>query len=705
MPVADTDVNIFEDTENSCNGGGGGGGTTDVTIFSSRNTITTEEVSPGEWDVNVAGEESLRYVVANFHEFMEAVVDIGERKARGETTSCVIQVVDDIFFTDATLADEDEYTVNGTKLIDVANKTFLFDWHLFYTTIMCEGTQRHLQLLYPDGNNIDTWQIRINRLRLNNVRLGGGISLYNKHNSTSSSPQHCNFSRYLLASQVNLNYDIRNCQITCCGADNNLSNKLIYEGNGTHIDDQYHTTIVLSNCNFFYGGDAGNNYWSNLNAPIVIYSILTTTNSNQRNITFEKLTKYIGNSSSETGCPNIQFRTVSNSDPAYDTISAWWGNHHWRVTSDGTCLVSSQIADTIDLKTRLALNDLYIQGQPTLQPAVATPTFNWVSLVAELLKRLVLKITDMGENNALTDSDKIYFQGAANTATDANVKRGTLTKLWEWIKGKSDNRYFARYDFVNIPNNGFMGELRYFSSQLNDRLWAADQRFNVTWRGYSSETDEEIYNKDTSTYRLFRGDFELFGAHPVTGEYDLIRIKSKTEGSSMWTYNTGKLILSFYNVAVPPTPPVVRIYGGSTAQWTTLDAPSNPIASVYVYTMPNNTYSLYLKEIEIKVPGKVPGSDPNSAGACLSSVVFIGTRSSVEQESLVTKHAVDQQLYGEFTAKKIITRGGTSSQVVAGDGSLISYPASPMNNGGEMTQQAYNNMGSHDPNTIYIITD
>lgn len=388
MAVADTDVNIFEDTENAGNGGGGGGGTTEVTLFSSRNTITTDEVSPGEWDVNVAGEDSLRYVVSNFHEFMEAVVDIGVRKARGETTSCVIQVVDDIFFTDATLADEADYTVNGTKLIDFANKTFLFDWHLFYTTIMCEGTRRHLQLLYPDGNNIDTWQIRINRLRLNNVILGAGISLYNKHNGTSYSPQHCNFSRYLLASQVNLNYDIRNCQISSCGADNNLSNKFIYEGNGTHIDDQYHTNIVLSNCNFFYGGDAGNNYWANLNAPIVIYSILQTTSSNQRNITFENLTKYVGNSSSETGCPNIQFRTVDNSDPSYDNIAAWWGNHHWRVTSDGTCLVSSQIANTIDLKTRLALNDVYIQGQPALQPEGATPLHNWVSLVAVLQTKL-----------------------------------------------------------------------------------------------------------------------------------------------------------------------------------------------------------------------------------------------------------------------------------------------------------------------------
>lgn len=280
--------------------------------------------------------------------------------------------------------------------------------------------------------------------------------------------------------------------------------------------------------------------------------------------------------------------------------------------------------------------------------------------------------------NTPTDNDTVIMQDSGNTGTTSFLRR-KLSTLWTYIKGKADVRYLARFDFVNMPNNGFLNELRYFSSQLNDRLWAADQRFNVTWRGYSSSTDEEIYDKDTTAYRLFRGDFELFGSHPVTGEYDIIRIKSKTEGSSMWTYNTGKLILSFYNVSVPPTPPVVRIYGGSTAQWTTLDAPSNPIASVYVYTMPTNTYSLYLKEIEIKVQGKVPGSDPNSAGACLSSVVFIGTRSSAEQESLVTKHAVGQQLYGELTAKKLITRGGTSSQYLRGDGSLTTPSTSPTN--------------------------
>lgn len=36
---------------------------------------------------------------------------------------------------------------------------------------------------------------------------------------------------------------------------------------------------------------------------------------------------------------------------------------------------------------------------------------------------------------------------------------------------------------------------------------------------------------------------------------------------------------------------------------------------------------------------------------------------------------------------------------------VIDATRNKMNNGGEMTQQAYNDIGSHDPNTIYVITD
>lgn len=631
MAVADTAYSILDNPTTS---GGGGGGTTDVTIFSSRNTITTEEVSPGEWDVNVAGEESLRYVVSNFHEFMEAVVDIGERKARGETTSCVIQVVDDIFFTDATLADEDYYTVNGTKLIDVANKTFLFDWHLFYTTIMCEGTQRHLQLLYPDGNNIDTWQIRVNRLRLNNVRLGGGISLYNKHNSTSSSPQHCNFSRYLLASQVNLNYDIRNCQITCCGADNNLSNKFIYEGNGTHIDDQYHTTIVLSNCNFFYGGDAGNNYWSNLNAPIVIYSILTTTKSNQRNITFEKLTKYIGNSSSETGCPNIQFRTVDNSDHSYDTIAAWWGNHHWRVTSDGTCLVSSQIADTIDLKTRLALNDLYIQGQPTLQPAGATPTYNWVSLVEELNKRKPLNIT---ENSIFS-----YLIGQNIDDNHSFVRIDPFLVFDEFFELSWNYVFFDAHGHIDVTKTMYLIPINVYI-QLCGILYGSDYGISTTVQSIYAEC---VIENGNTTYTIKNSLIGVSEQGLKSADIEFVEYNGEKYLALIKNWSGGDLFLKGYST---------------------------------------------ITQEEI---------DEN-----LQILYYDGTRSKWYSDSSLTQEA-------SFTVEKTAERfpatldfGGTSSQVVAGDGSLLSYPASPLNNGGEMTQQAYNDMGSHDPNTIYIITD
>lgn len=708
MAVADTDVNIFEDTENYGNGGGGGGGTTDVTIYSSRNTITTEEVSPGEWDVNVASESSLRYLIHNFDEFMAASVDVAKKVLNGDSTNCVFQIVNDIDMTSPTAEQASLYRVNGSSLIDITNKRYNFGKYFYRTTIMCDGTARTIQLTYPNGTNLDTWTFGAEWIRMNNVVFGGGVASYARFpNHGAPHVDTANFSRYLVRSNGNLNYVFENCEITCCGASSDSFNPFIFEGNGSNnsgTPSLYHTRLRLENCYFFHGADMGGSVYNLTVAPIVIHS--EQGGGMERSFKIKQLTKSVGQLESELGLPNIQIRSYNPGTTSFNNIKTTWEARPWQTTGDGTALISCEVSpECLIFQTKVAVNDVFIQGQPTLQPEGATPTYNWVSLVAELLKRLILKITDMGANDALTDSDQIYFQGAANTATDANVKRGTLSKLWSWIKGKADNRYFARYDFVNMPNNSFMNDLRYFSSQLNDRLWAADQRFNVTWRGHSSETDEEIYDKDTTAYRLFLGEVGMYAAHPVTGEYDIIKIKSKTEGSSMWTYNNGKLILSFYGGAVPPTPPVIRVYTGSPSQWITLGTPSNPIASVYVYTMPTGANSLYLKEIEIKVQGRVPGSDPNSAGACLSSIVFICERSSVLGESLVTKYAVDQQLYGELTAKKIITRGGTSSQVVAGDGSLLSYPASPLNNGGEMTQQAYNNMGSHDPNTIYVITD
>ena len=359
-------------------GSGGGGGQSDITLVSSRNTITCDPTSTG-WDINVANEEALRYVIHNFKEFMEAVVDIGQNRYASKT-SCVMQLVNDIDMTSPTQEDEDLYKVDGAKLIDIANKKYNFRKIFTYTTILCDGTRRTLQLTFPDGGSLDTWTFGAEWLRFTNVSVGGGITSYNKLHGTSYHVSSVVFSRYLLESTGNLNYGLTDCEITCCGAPDSSFNPFIREGSGSNRPSIYHTRIDISGCSFWHGADPSGNIWGNCNAPIVIYS--TYAENYERSIKVKQLIKSVSTTSNETGVPNIQVWTVDPSSQDYATIAQVWTTHPWQTTSDGTSLVSCQIDGALLLKTRMAVNDIYLQGTPFTQGN--PPTEDWVSLVSLL---------------------------------------------------------------------------------------------------------------------------------------------------------------------------------------------------------------------------------------------------------------------------------------------------------------------------------
>ena len=402
MAVADTDVNIFDDTENSGNGGGGGGGTTDVTILSSRHTIEPEEVAPGVWDINVAGEESIRFLVHNFKELMEAFVEVGTMYVAGDSTSCVIQIMQDIDMTSPTAEDEDLYKVNGNKLIDRVNYTYNLRMYLRYTTILCDGKQRVLQLLYPYDNKskLDVWSFKSEYLIVDNVFFGGSSSSWNTlhpQESPISSGMPPIFTRYLLVSAGNVAYYLRNSTFPVCGgfATNNGYNPFIYEGAGNNRPSLYHTRYELINCSFITGTDpGGGGIWSQTYAPIVINA--NYTENYQRVLIIEKCSKAVNNNSSDTGVPNIQIWS-----PSAQT------NSPWQVTCDGTALISHQWGEgSIILKSRLAINDIYIQGQQNLQPPGATPMYNWVSLTDVLLTKLAFWSGDQDAYDNLPNEAK-----------------------------------------------------------------------------------------------------------------------------------------------------------------------------------------------------------------------------------------------------------------------------------------------------------
>lgn len=379
--------------ENNNGTGGGGGGSTEVTIISSRHTIEPEEVSNGVWDINVAGEDSIRFLVHNFKELMEAFVTVGEMYTRNDKTSCVIQLMNDIDMTSPTAEDEDLYKVNGNKLIDRANYTYNLRLYLRYTTILSDGKQRILQLLYPYDNKtkLDIWSFKSEILSIDNVGFGGTSSSWNTlHSGESpiSTGRPPIFTRYLLTSDGNVTYTFKNSSFPVCGAfaENNGYNPFIYEGSGNNRPSLYHTRLEIIGCSFITGTDpGGGNIWANTYAPIVINA--TYMENYQRALVVERCSKAIGNNANDTGVPNIQIWSPSAQEDS-----------PWQVTSDGTALISHQYgSSSLLLKTRLALNDLYLQGTP-LTPAGNPPTENYVSLV-EILEKINITF-DFGASNS-----------------------------------------------------------------------------------------------------------------------------------------------------------------------------------------------------------------------------------------------------------------------------------------------------------------
>lgn len=378
MPVADTSYSILDNPTTS---GGGGGGGTDLNFISSRNTIEVEREGDTV-DLNVAGDSTRNFLVKNFNEFMDAVKTCGELYVGGDKTQNVIQLLDHIDMTSPTADDEAYYVVEGNPLIDRTNMRYNFTKYLWNTKIVSYGQTRALQLMCPNQSNtaLDTWQIKVIRFFCENLSIGGEIATwknYFKHNPSLPGNLPVQYQRYLLASDGNLYYDFKDCNITCCGAAQGVANSynpFVSMGSSFYSDyGLWASAFYMKNCMFISGRDTGGNSDGNLNAPIVINSNF---HENRRKIlSFKQMAKQVNATSLETGVPNIQIR----SDVDYSTN---WQTYKWEVSTDGTSLISCQFGiNCMTFSTHLALNDLYIQGQPTLQPEGATNTYDWVSLV------------------------------------------------------------------------------------------------------------------------------------------------------------------------------------------------------------------------------------------------------------------------------------------------------------------------------------
>lgn len=265
-----------------------------------------------------------------------------------------------------------------------------------------------------------------------------------------------------------------------------------------------------------------------------------------------------------------------------------------------------------------------------------------------------LNITD---DNATTpvDTDKILYQHQ-NESGNVNFVRTTLARFWEWIKGKADNVY--------MPLNG--GKSGFRSIQIP----GSDYPYLLVIADVTGVYDGTIRNKQYGMQGLIFMQRDgntyynnLVGRITATASYSDSFVRLHTDIAQ----GNGNIV----------KPCIIKKDG----RWLLcLSAWGN-----------NGTYGA----VSILFFGRAYELDEP-----FTRIRVNGTWTKYydnEEDIEYIRQAERYPLWASF--------GGTSSQVVAGDGSLLSYPASPLNNGGEMTQQAYNNMGSHDPNTIYVITD
>lgn len=630
MPVADTSYSILDNPTTS----GGGGGGTDLNIISSRNTIEVEREGDTV-DLNVASESSLRYLIHNFDEFMAASVDVARKVLNNDPTNCVFQIVQDIDMTSPTAEQASLYTVNGSSLIDITNKRYNFGKYFYRTTIMCDGTARTIQLTYPNGTNLDTWTFGAEWIRMNNVVFGGGVASYARFpNHGSPHVDTANFSRYLVRSNGNLNYVFENCEITCCGASSDSFNPFIFEGSGSNnsgTPSLYHTRLRLENCYFFHGADMGGDVYNQTVAPIVIHS--EQGGGMERSFKIKQLTKSVGQLEAELGLPNIQIRSYNPGTTSFNNIKTTWEARPWQTTGDGTALISCEVSpECMIFQTKIAANDLLIQGQPTLQPAGATNTYNWVSLTEELNKRTPLNITE--------DLIFNYLIGQNTEDNHSFVRIDPFLVFNTFFELSGNYLFFDAHGHIDvtktmylIPINGYI--------QLCGILYGSDYGISTTVQSIYAEC---VIENGNTTYTIKNSLIGVREQGLKSADIEFVEYNGEKYLALIKNWSGGDLFLKGYS-------------------------------------------SITQEEIDENLP----------------ILYYDGTRSKWYSDSSLTQEA-------SFTVEKTAERfpatldfGGTSSQVVAGDGTLLDWGDKLGYWKGATADLPP--IGSREANKLYITTD
>lgn len=306
------------------------------------------------------------------------------------------------------------------------------------------------------------------------------------------------------------------------------------------------------------------------------------------------------------------------------------------------------------------------------------------------LSSKVSKVTSTDNAIARYDGTGGQIQNSGVTINDSNhvtaakfITRGGTSS--QFVKGDGtldSGGYIKNYDFIVNASASVTSSIkkRIYDRDSQDSFWAANQRFVVTHKVYNVSDDSFV--RDIST-DVFKGSTLSWQNGVAEGEYAILYIGMHedpvSESGYMFVYPYGYMFLTFYAGKAPEDGSVeVKAYfRDSSASWADCTVTKNSNI-VYKIDIPNRTY---LAGIQIKYKGTTPATD-TSRPTSVTDVAYIRNSDTFDERNVVTKYPVAQNLYGNVTAPKFITRGGTSSQFVKGNGSLDSTTYTPQTSAG-----------------------
>jgi hypothetical protein len=278
--------------------------------------------------------------------------------------------------------------------------------------------------------------------------------------------------------------------------------------------------------------------------------------------------------------------------------------------------------------------------------------------------------------NTPTDNDTVIMQDSGNTGTTSFLRR-KLSTLWDYIKGKADGVYVP-FEWIVTNNDNFSGSggKHLYNLKIDDGFFGANKRWSVTREIFDIESGELVTTQNVS--QLFDGNFERLFTHPIEGEKEVITITPASGATSLKTYFSGKICLHFYNIKEPLS---------ATLKISVKDTPTT--FQTYSFApyrgkiwCSENFNLVYPHTVIVEIIGKSYTGDGQWVATSLTEMSYFGTRNTIGDESALVKHEIAQEMFGNLTAPKFITKGGTSSQYLRGDGSLTTLSTSPTSGSG-----------------------